>query len=861
MTPDPDKDLVDFVDDLVLPIGLTHAACTFVATLLIAVHEPRPAGVSPGAIVAVAIGAVFFIPLAARLVGLSRSRMFDVLLIGVAIVAANAWAAGPACGAYLAMSYVIIGFAAVVFLSPRLRIAMFALVGVAEALVLWTNDGYRARITMWCLLMGAVIQVSSLAGSIVHRARELARSERAARAEVERSRTELAEVNDRRNAFLARMSHELRTPLNAVLGFAGMLRDEAVGPLTDKQREYADDIVEAGSHLLSLVDDVLDVSRIETGRDDLDLSVVDVERVLSSTIALFRDQAERRGVRIRLVRSRLLEPVVADERKLRQIVLNLLSNAMKFTPPGGDIHVRVTQADGGLAVEVVDNGAGISPADQARIFDEYEQGDAAGHGGTGLGLPVSRRLARVHGGDLTLRSSPGRGSIFRLTVPNAPPVASIDTDVTVSAPHERHALALEPVTLRTEVLGLIAFLLFPIGVVALPPSVRHDIDLRLLGLVVLSSMLVRVVVIVTRHAGRPAVLVDHAADVILIAGAAGIVGVDLAPYITLYFTWAVAAARLALSSRAALLHLFLIGVCVAVLVAVQSGNVDPVARWLLTMGPTVSTSIIVGALTGRVYANAAREAEARVEAERATSALVQAARHKAEFLATMSHELRAPLNVIIGFAEVLQDEAFGPLDDTQREYTDDIAEAGRQLLSLIDDVLDVAKLEAGRMDLFRQATSLADVVDAVVARHRGAAADGGVELAVHRDDSAPVADVDGLKLERALDGLVANALKFTPRNGRVDIDLYVARNASDVPYVAITVADTGPGIAPDQHERVFEPFQQERQDAGGSGLGLSLARGIAELHGGRLTVNSEPGRGSCFTLELPVGTRTATLTS
>jgi signal transduction histidine kinase len=231
---------------------------------------------------------------------------------------------------------------------------------------------------------------------------------------------ELETVSRHKSEFLANMSHELRTPLNAIIGFSEVLHERMVGELNEQQAGYVQDVLVAGRHLLSLINDILDLAKVEAGRMELELEQISLPETLRSGLAMHAEHATRGGVTIDLK----VEPeeilVEADERKVRQVVFNLLSNALKFTPPGGRIDVTAAQQDGFVAVAVADTGSGIAANELELIFEEFQQarGDAAKRQeGTGLGLPLSRKFIELHGGRLWAESVEGSGSTFRFTLP------------------------------------------------------------------------------------------------------------------------------------------------------------------------------------------------------------------------------------------------------------------------------------------------------------------------------------------------------------------------------------------------------------------------------------------------------------
>jgi signal transduction histidine kinase len=236
------------------------------------------------------------------------------------------------------------------------------------------------------------------------------------------ARTHQLEVASRhKTEFLASMSHELRTPLNAIIGFSEVLVEQMFGPLNDKQMEYLRDIHASGQHLLTLINDVLDLSKIEAGRMELAAAETDVPQLVEAAMNLVRERAERQGLTLSLALEPEVQTWVLDERKIKQVLINLLANAVKFTPAGGCVAVRARRPDTDrLEVSVIDTGSGIAAQDQAHVFEEFRQ--ASGNylrksEGTGLGLALARRFVELHGGRLGLQSAPGQGSTFTFTLP------------------------------------------------------------------------------------------------------------------------------------------------------------------------------------------------------------------------------------------------------------------------------------------------------------------------------------------------------------------------------------------------------------------------------------------------------------
>ena len=239
--------------------------------------------------------------------------------------------------------------------------------------------------------------------------------------EIQDKSRQLEIANQHKSEFLANMSHELRTPLNAIIGFSEVLIERMFGELNEKQDDYLKDIHSSGKHLLSLINDILDLSKIEAGRMELDVETFDVPSALANAMTLVRERAQRHGLALKLEVDAAVGEIRADERKFKQIMLNLLTNAVKFTPDGGKVDVHARLADGVLEVAVTDTGIGIAKDDQATVFEEFRQ--VGRHytnkqEGTGLGLSLTQRFVELHGGTLTLVSEPGQGSTFTFTLPS-----------------------------------------------------------------------------------------------------------------------------------------------------------------------------------------------------------------------------------------------------------------------------------------------------------------------------------------------------------------------------------------------------------------------------------------------------------
>ena len=237
--------------------------------------------------------------------------------------------------------------------------------------------------------------------------------------ELRRVYGELEAASRHKSEFLANMSHEVRTPLNAIVGFSQVLREKLFGELNDKQEEYLDDILSSANHLLALINDVLDLSKVEAGQVELELAAFSLKEAVERGVVMVRERAMKNGVELTLEPDPNVELVEGDERRIRQVIFNLLSNAVKFTPDGGRVGISTAMDNGEVRIAVADTGPGIALADQERIFEEFQQTDvgAGQREGTGLGLALSKRLVELHGGRIWVESEVGQGSTFVFTLP------------------------------------------------------------------------------------------------------------------------------------------------------------------------------------------------------------------------------------------------------------------------------------------------------------------------------------------------------------------------------------------------------------------------------------------------------------
>jgi len=317
-----------------------------------------------------------------------------------------------------ALLIVVLGLAAVAgvswFLAKRLTQPVQAVVTAARDLAAGNHEARVGRLPR--LVPG---ELRSLAHAFNHMAGEVARKSAALKAALERADA----ANQAKSAFLANMSHELRTPLNAIMGFSEVMRSQALGPMPPRYEGYAADIHDSGAHLLKMINEILDFTKIDAGAVALETGEVDVARAVAGAIRMVRPLADAKKQRLEAAIAPGLPALLADGTRVRQVLLNLLSNAVKFTGDGGRIDVSAApEPGGGVRLEVADNGIGIAPADIAMVLAPFGQAESAlisqKDRGTGLGLPLTRRLVELMGGKFALRSAPGKGTTATVVLPS-----------------------------------------------------------------------------------------------------------------------------------------------------------------------------------------------------------------------------------------------------------------------------------------------------------------------------------------------------------------------------------------------------------------------------------------------------------
>ena len=688
--------------------------------------------------------------------------------------------------------------------------------------------------------------------------------------EEERKRAEaLAELDRAKTTFFSNISHEFRTPLTLMLGPMEDLLAKPASALPPEDREQLHVIHRNSLRLLKLVNSLLDFSRIEAGRIQAVYEPTDLSKFTSELASVFRSAVERAGMQLIVDCPPLQEPIYVDREMWEKIVLNLLSNAFKFTFDGL-IEVRLRIANSGFRIEeehtsapaanesagrrcailtVRDTGTGITEAELPHLFERFHRirgAKARTHEGSGIGLALIRELSRLHGGAVSVESEVGKGTTFIVSIPTGSahlPADRVGAARTTSpsmagaAPYVEEAMRWIPSDLRAEdQLAETGFLTADFSariLLADDNADMRDYVKRILGAhwtveavsdgrVALESALERVPDLVLTDVMMP-----------------GLDGFELLRRLrddarTREVPVILLSARAGEESRVE---------------GLEAGADD----YLIKPFSARELVACIGAnlKMARVRRAAEAEREQLLNAERvAREAASAASRAKDEFLATVSHELRSPLNAMLGWARLLSSGTLN--DETAARGIRAIEQNAKAQAQLIEDLLDLSRIISGKFHLENEPTEVVRVIETAIDSVRPSAEAKNVRLELTLASDAGLVLGDARRLQQVVWNLLTNAVKFTPSGGSVHVRLN-RRNS----HLEIEVSDTGQGINPEFLPYVFERFRQADASStrkhGGLGLGLAIARHITELHGGSVSADS-PGRGqgATFTVRLPV---------
>ncbi|HJQ39239.1 MAG TPA: ATP-binding protein [Thermoanaerobaculia bacterium] len=644
----------------------------------------------------------------------------------------------------------------------------------------------------------------------------------------------LAAIDRAKTAFFTNISHEFRTPLTLMLGpVEEILERSAETPPHD--RELLQVAHRNMLRLQKLVNALLDFSRIEDGRAQASYHRIDLAGLTAELASGFRSAMERAGLRFLVDVEPLAAQYWIDRDMWEKIVLNLLSNALKFTLDG-EIEVRLREDARGATLTVRDTGSGIPESELPRLFERFHRIEGTkrrSQEGTGIGLALVQELVKLHGGTIEVSSREGEGTSFHVAIPAG----------TAHLPPERIDKARDGASTPARVASYVgeAMQWLDAGdeLPQIPPAAERgarvviaDDNSDMRGYI--TRLLERRYEVINCADGRAALEeIRRSRPNLLLAD---IMMPELDGFELLHAIRADPELR----------------TLPVILLSARAGEEARVEGMGAGADDYLVKPFSARELVARVDAHLMLERVRRQAEEslrRSAQALRDADRLKDEFLATLSHELRTPLTAILGWSQMIR---LGTIDpDELRTAIEAITRSAKVQSQLIEDVLDVSRITTGKMRLDSKPASLREVVESAVETVRPAADAKAIDLHLDVASEVGMLMMDPDRMRQVIWNLVSNAIKFTPPRGRVDVTV---RQGDE--QATVQIRDTGPGIAASFLPHLFERFRQAdsstRRSHAGLGLGLALSKDLTELHGGRIHVQSEPGHGATFTVVLPV---------
>lgn len=661
--------------------------------------------------------------------------------------------------------------------------------------------------------------------------------------EEERQRAEtLTELDRAKTVFFSNVSHEFRTPLTLMLGPIEEALSDHERPLPPEQRERVELLHRNALRLLKLVNTLLDFSRIEAGRLQAVYEPTDLASLTADLASVFRSAIEKAGLRFVVDAPPLPEPIYVDREMWEKIVLNLLSNAFKFTFEG-EIEVALRWAEDRVELTVRDTGTGIPKEELPHLFERFHRvkgARARTHEGSGIGLALVQELVRLHGGAIGVESEVDRGTTFRVTIPAGAAHLPADriggtrtqaSTATGAAPYVEEALRWLPEAQSAHS-----------GVRSKEAALSGTLQsARILLADDNADMREYVKRILSRHWTVEAVQDGAAALAAIRERAPDLVLTDvMMPEMNGFELLQ----TLRADPRTREIPI--------ILLSARAGEESRVEGLEAGADDYLVKPFSARELTARVGAHLElahlrretlrSEQQLRLEAEEAN-------RLKSQFFSSVSHDLRTPLNAIIGYIHLLINGTYGPLVEDQKMPLDGIQRNVRELLRLINDVLDLARIDSGKMSVDLSSVRLSSIIEEITIEMKPLLEMKSLAIQSQISEDLPEIESDAAKIKQIVTNLVSNAVKFTEKGG---VTIRV-ENLPEEGGIEITVSDTGMGIEPESLPKIFESFYQveESRALGGSGLGLTIVKELVHLLHGKVRVASEVGVGSTFTIFLP----------
>jgi signal transduction histidine kinase len=673
---------------------------------------------------------------------------------------------------------------------------------------------------------------------------------------------QLQELDRLKTQFFANVSHELRTPLALILGPTEKLLKSATLDPTEKQDL---EIISRNAHLLlKQVNDLLDVAKLEAGKITPNYAQVDLTPLVRLTAANFDALAQEKQITFTVDTPETVKAEV-DDAKVQRILLNLLSNAFKFTPSEGSIHCSLTMHDHNrVRIAVQDSGPGVPVELRETIFERFSQGEGSNtrrFGGTGLGLAIVKEFVELQHGSVWVSEAPTGGALFTVELPLVAP------DVVIVSSSKTNKFQFSDETAK-----LVVQELQP--VVKASANDREQEAGRATVLVVednpemnqfITNTLSREYCTATAATGQEGVekaLQLHPDLILSDVMMPGLSGEQLVQQLRQHpeFDTTPIIMLTAKADDELRVHLLRQGVQDYLMkpfsveeLQARVGNLIAIKRVRDRLQQELaSQSSDLEALVEEVTLRR-RELQVALNAlQHQADELERANRLKDEFLAIVSHELRTPLNVILGWAQTLRARTLDAA--TTARALENIERNARLQTQLIENLLDISRLLRGKLLLDKRLLDLKPILRSAIQRMQAEAEDKGIELLTDFDRPVGLVTGDAVRLQQIAENLLSNAIKFTPNGGKVEVRL-----EQELSEVKVSISDTGQGISAEFLPHVFDYFRQAdssiTRSYGGLGLGLAIVRQLVELHQGTIEVESlGEGKGSTFTVTFPLQT-------
>jgi two-component system sensor histidine kinase ChiS len=676
--------------------------------------------------------------------------------------------------------------------------------------------------------------------------------------ETQRKLVEQLRKQDRlKDEFLASTSHELRTPLNGIIGIVDSLIDGATGPLQQETLRNLEMVSACGRRLSSLVDDILDFSKMKSGELRLNRQAVFPANAIDSVLSLSKPLIQQKSLELINEVPQNFPAVDVDPNRFLQILHNLVGNGIKFSKTGS-VSVRAVDLGENVRFEVVDTGIGIPEDKLEDIFKMFEQVESSltrSQGGTGLGLAITKRLVEAHEGTIEVTSQVNHGSTFSFVLPKASSELISQTNAAPSSEIENAKNSSLPEIPDDPFIGFV-------------PQILNKGEYRVLVVddepvnqqVLANHLSLQSYTIVPAMNGAEALRTlqddEEGFDlVILDVMMPGMSGYEVCRTMRESFSLLELPVLMltAKNQTKDFIHGLEAGANDYITKPFDKRELLARVRTLLTLKEAVQ-SATAKARELLAIEQKSRGLEQQVNAANRSEEEARAAeRHKEDFLAMMAHELRTPLNAIIGYSEILHED----LEiDEQHQFIPDVNKvqtSAKHLLALINNILDLSKIERGKMELYIEDCEMVPFIDKIITTIEPLANRNGNLLEVSYSDDLSHFRSDMTKVSQILINLLSNACKFT-RQGSVKLSVQQFEKDEDV-HLRFSVKDTGIGMTREQVAKLFMPFHQAssriQRDFGGTGLGLVICKRFCDLMNGNIEVSSEIGEGTTFSLEIP----------